>query len=704
MNETNDRDVQRRLDTIRATIDRYNHAYYILDQPAATDDEYDALMRELRDLEAEHPELVTPESPTQRVGTALEGGFAEIRHPIQLMSLSNVYNHGELVAWAQRARRFAGGAELTYVTEAKIDGLAVALTYVDGRLDHAATRGDGAVGEDVTANVRTIRSIPIRLHAVDGQPVPRTVEIRGEVYISRRDFARLNEGLVEAGAKPFMNPRNSAAGSLRQKDPALTSRRPLRFIAYQVGYVTDGPVLASHHEVLAWLRASGFEASPGSERHHDIDAVWAAAEAWRARRNELPFEADGVVIKVDELRQQDEIGFIAREPRWATAYKFPALQTTTVLREIVVNIGRTGSLNPLAHLDPVNIGGVTVSRATLHNEDLIASLDLRIGDTVVVQRAGDVIPQIVSVLPERRTGDERPWTMPDQCPFCGWATVRHEGESARYCSNPECPERLRQELLHFVSRGAMDISGLGDRLITRFIELGMVHDASDIYALDWERIGELERLGEKSAARLRESVEDSKSRPLPRLIFALGIIHVGERAARLLAERFGSLARLAAATSEEIAAIGGIGSVLADSIVAWFAEERNRTLVARLGERGVATEEGGGGDPSSSLLAGKSFVLTGKLATMTRPEAEERLRRAGATVSGSISKRTTYLVAGADAGSKAARAQDLGTTIIDEATMVAMLAGQMPDADEPVDGGEERDVEIEAAENEPERG
>ena len=673
---TDNRGPQQRVDELRSMIDRLNHAYYILDQPEATDDEYDRLMNELRSIESEHPELVSPESPTQRIGTVLDGGFAEVRHPVQLMSLSNVYNEAELIAWAARAERFAGGATLSFVTEAKIDGLALALTYIEGRLEHAATRGDGSVGEDVTGNVRTIRSIPVRLRAVEGQTVPERVEIRGECYISRADFARLNDGLIEAGTRPFMNPRNAAAGSLRQKDPAVTSRRPLRFIAYQVGYVENGPLLGSHHAALDWMRASGFDASPDYQTHPDIASVWVAMQSWQERRHSLAFEADGVVVKVDDLHQQQEIGFVARDPRWATAYKFPALQTTTKLLDIVVNIGRTGSLNPLAHLEPVAIGGVMVSRATLHNEDLIASLDLRIGDTVIVQRAGDVIPQIVSVIPERRTGDEVVWRMPDHCPVCGFPTIRREGESARYCTNPECPERLRQELLHFVSRGAMDISGLGDKLITRFIELGMIHDAADIYALDWDRIGQLERLGEKSATKLREAVEGSKVQPLQRLIFALGIIHVGERAARLLAERFGSLQTLAASSVEEIAAIGGIGTVLAESIVAWFAEDRNQTLITKLIDRGVMTDERVEGESTSHRLAGQSFVLTGRLSTMTRPEAEERLRRAGASVTGSVSKKTTYLVAGEDAGSKEARARELGTTIIDEATLVRLLAGE----------------------------
>ena len=670
---------QQRAEALRASINRLNYAYYILDAPEATDQEYDRQLNELRAVEAEHPELVTPESPTQRVGAALAGDFTEIRHPVPLMSLSNVYNRDELESWAKRAERFAGTSDLAFVTENKIDGLAVALTYINGKLDHAATRGDGSVGEDVTANVRTVRSIPVSLHADDGQTLPETVEIRGEVYIAKPDFEALNHRLLEHGSKTFMNPRNAAAGSLRQKDPGITSRRPLRFIAYQVGYVRDGTMPASHHEALEWMRSLGFDASPGARRHSDIASVWAVCEHAQKHRLDLRFEVDGVVIKVDDLRQQEEIGFVARDPRWATAYKFPALQTTTTVEDITVNIGRTGSLNPLAHLAPVQIGGVTVSRATLHNEDYITTLDIRVGDTVVVQRAGDVIPQIVGVLTNRRTGAEKPWQMPDTCPVCGWPTERREGEAARYCSNPECPERLRQELLHFVSRGAMDINGLGDRLITRFIDLGVIHDAADIYRLDWDAVSQLDRMGEKSAARLRDAVEDSKDRPLPRLIFALGMLHIGDRAARLLAERFGSLEALSRASAEEIANIGGIGKVLGDSVVAWFGEERNRRLVAKLAEAGVKTAEAGTDSVTSSLLAGESFVLTGRLETLSRPEAEEQLRRAGAAVTSSVSKKTTYLVAGADAGSKEARARDLGTRIITEEQLRHLLAGNAID-------------------------
>lgn len=664
---------QQRLDQLRTTIDRLNYAYYILDEPEATDDEYDALMNELRAIEGEHPELVSPESPTQRVGAALTGDFAEVRHPVPLMSLSNVYNREELIAWAERARRFAGTSDLRYVTENKIDGLALALTYIDGKLDHAATRGDGSVGEDVTANVRTIRSVPVVLKAPSGDAIPKAVEIRGEVYIARRDFEKLNERLLERGAKTFMNPRNAAAGSLRQKDPGLTAQRPLRFIAYQLGYVRDGRMPTSHHEALEWMRELGFDASPGATLHDTIESVWRACEDAQEHRLDLPFEVDGVVIKVDDLHQQEEIGFVAREPRWATAYKFPALQTTTTVEDIRVNVGRTGTLNPLAILAPVQIGGVTVSRATLHNEDLIAKLDIRMGDTVVVQRAGDVIPQIVRVMEDRRTGDERPWHMPDYCPVCGYPTIRKEGEAARYCSNPECPERLRQEILHFVSRGAMDIGGLGDRLITRFIELGMVHDAADIYTLNWDEVATLDRMGEKSASRLRAAVEASKQQPLARLIFGLGMVHVGERVARLLAERFGSIDALAFATADEIAAIGGIGSVVGESIVAWFAQPRNRELIDKLKRAGVNTRDDHGRTSAGAPLAGQSFVLTGRLGTMTRPEAEERLRRAGATVTSSVSKKTTYLVAGEDAGSKADRARELGTAVISEEDLLRML-------------------------------
>jgi DNA ligase (NAD+) len=674
--------IQRRYDELRRVIDRLNFAYHVLDQPEATDAEYDALMRELRELEAAHPELVSPESPTQRVGAPAQAGFAQVRHPVPLLSLSNVYDEAELTAWAQRARRFAGGAELTYVSEPKIDGLAVALTYVDGVLDHGATRGDGTIGEDITANLRTVRSIPLRLSVPPDRPQPATIEVRGEVYIRKTDFERLNERiLAEAAAsgktaKTFMNPRNAAAGSLRQKDPRISAARPLRFLSYGLGYVQGAAAPATHWEALALLRALGFEASPEATRCATIEEVWAQCQVWEGRRDEVPFEIDGVVVKVDEVRQQEEIGYVAREPRWATAYKFPATQATSVLRKIEINVTRLGKLSPTAIFEPVEIRGVIVQRATLHNEDYIRVRDIREGDTIVVERAGDVIPKVLQVLPERRPPDAVPFQMPAACPVCGSPTHRAEGEADRYCTNGACPARLLELVRHFVSRGAMDIEGLGDKIVQSFIEQGWIHDVADIYALDWDQVAALDRFGERKTANLKAAIEASKERSLDRLIFALGIRHIGERAARLLADRFGSLDALMAADKEETNRVGGIGGILAQSVADFFAEPRNREIVAKLKAAGVRTADPRGGtNGSDGHLSGKTFVLTGRLETMTRPQAEERLRQAGATVSGSVSKKTAFVVAGEEAGSKADRARELGVPIISEADLVAMLNG-----------------------------
>ncbi|CAA9542693.1 MAG: DNA ligase (NAD(+)) [uncultured Thermomicrobiales bacterium] len=672
--------VQRRLDDLRRQINRFNYEYHVLDQPTATDAEYDALMAELRTLEAANPELVTPESPTQRVGGAPVSGFGEIRHPRPMLSLSNVYDEAELVAWAERAQRFAGGTPLTFVTEAKIDGLAVALTYVDGVFHHGATRGDGAVGEDISANLRTIRTIPLRLTPPEGTDLPRAFEVRGEVYLRKDDFAELNARLEAQGAKTFMNPRNAAAGALRQKDAKITATRPLRLITYGIGHTEGGAPPPSHHAALELLRALGFVASPEAMVHGTIEEVWARCEDWLARRHEVASEIDGVVVKVDDVRLQEEIGYVAREPRWATAYKFPASQQTSVVKDISINVSRTGALNPLAHLEPVNIGGVIVQRVALFNEDEIARKDIRVGDTVVVQRSGDVIPYIVKVLDERRTGTEVPFRMPDACPVCGAPTHRAEGEAMRYCTNAACPAQLKELIHHFVGRRAMDIAGLGDKLADRFVELGWVADVADLYTLDWEAVAALDRLGEKSAANLKTSIEASKDRPLARLLNALGIRHIGERAAALLADRFGTLDAVMAASVEEINAVGGIGKILAQSVADFFAEPRNREIVAKLKAAGVRTADARGGDHGGgAMLSGKTFVLTGRLDTLSRGEAEERLRQLGATVSGSVSKKTAYVVAGEDAGSKADRARDLKIPLLGEAELLRILAGESLD-------------------------
>lgn len=673
-----DLDLQRRLDEIRHTLDQYAFEYFVLDQPTASDAEYDTLMNELRTVEAEHPELITAESPTQRVGSFQQSDFSEIIHPRPLLSLSNVYNLDELSAWGARAERFAGATNLEFVTEPKIDGLAVALTYVDGVFDHAATRGNGVVGDDISANIRAIRSIPARLRKPKSFPMPATIEIRGEIYMRKSDFEKLNDRIAESGAKLFMNPRNAAAGSIRQKDTRITAQRPLRLFAYQIGYVIGTPLPASHFDTLVWMRQLGFSTSLDAARHSSIDGVWAACQTWLERRPALDFEIDGAVIKVNSLGLQEEIGYVAREPRWATAYKFPAIQQTTRLLEIQINVGRTGTLNPLAVLEPVNIGGVTVSRATLHNEDEIARKDIRIGDTVVVQRAGDVIPQIVKVIEERRTGGEQPYRMPDECPSCGTPVHRDPGVAMRYCTNAACPAQLKERIHHFVGRPAMDIDGLGSRLADRFVDLGWIRDVASIYQLDWNAVAELEGMGELSANKLKLAVEKSRDQPLWRLIHGLGIRHVGERTANLIADRFGSLDDVMSASAEDIAKIPGIGSIVGTSVVDFAQEEPNKHLVERLKEAGVRTADRRGSSDVTRHLDGLTLVLTGRLDSLTRPEAEERLRRAGANVTSSVSKKTSALIAGADAGTKADRARELNIPVLDENDLVAMLDGSVP--------------------------
>ncbi len=672
-------DRRRGLDDLRSTIDRWNYEYYVLDDPTVPDADFDAAMQEVRAIERDHPEWITPESPTQRVGTVSAGGFNEIRHPRPMLSLSNVFRFEELSDWSERALRFAGVDQLSYVTEAKIDGLAIALTYRDGIFAHGATRGDGTTGDDISANLRTVRAIPLRLDTTHDS-APGVIEVRGELYMRKDDFAKLNAGIEEAGGKPFMNPRNSAAGSVRQKDPAVTAKRPLRFISYGIGYADDGSIPPTHSDALDLLRRFGFDASPGAECHDDIDSVWRACQHWQARRHNLPHEIDGVVVKVDDLRQQEEIGYVAREPRWATAFKFPAVQQTTTVEDIVINVGRTGSLNPLAHLAPVNIGGVTVSRATLHNEDEVARKDIRIGDTVIVQRAGDVIPQIVQVVLDRRPAGAIPWQMPDTCPACGQPAIREPGEAMRYCSNATCPAQRKERIHHFVSRGAMDISGLGEKLADRFVDLGLIYDVAGIYTLDMDTVAAIDGLGETSAHNLGAAIASTKEQPLWRLLHGLGIRHVGERTARLLADRFGSLGSLMVAPEEQISAISGIGTVVAKALVDFFGEEPNRDLIRRLKAADVRTvdphERGVG-----SALKDAKVVLTGRLAAMTRTEMEERLRQAGANVTSSVSKKTTLVVAGEDAGSKADKARSMSVPVLDEVELYAVLDGDATLAD-----------------------
>jgi DNA ligase (NAD+) len=656
-----------RTEELRAQINHHNYRYHVLDDPEVADSEYDALMRELRAIEEAFPELITSESPTQRVGGQALEGFEPVAHPVPMLSLANAFNEEELRAWYARVVRLLETETIEFVCELKIDGLAVALVYEQGRFTRGATRGDGVTGENVTANLRTVRAIPLSLP--DG--VPSRFEIRGEVYMTKDRFEQMNRTQAEQGTKLYANPRNSAAGSLRQKDPSITAQRPLDFFAYGVGWADDG-LPETHWDTLELLRSARFPINPNIRRLSSFDDVVAFCLGWGEKRASLPYEIDGVVVKVDRIAQQRQLGFVGRDPRWAIAFKFPAAEATTRLLDVGINVGRTGTLNPYAILEPVAIGGTTVKLATLHNEEDIHRKDLRIGDTVIVHRAGDVIPQVVAPVPSKRTGDERPFHMPEHCPVCGTAVVRPEGEAMHYCPNQACPAQAVRLLEHFVSRGAMDIEGIGERLAGVLYGAGLVRDPGDLYSLTADQLIALERMGEKSAANVLNSIQSSKSRGLVRVLFALGIRHVGDETARMIAGHFGSIDAVIRAEAEEIVAIPGIGMTVAQSVRAYFEAERNRQVIEKLRAAGVKLTADGGASREGPL-AGTSYVLTGTLTGFTRNEAESRLKQLGATVSGSVSKKTTGVIAGDNAGSKLAKAETLGVPVLDEAALRALL-------------------------------
>jgi DNA ligase (NAD+) len=666
-------EVQRRVLELREKIERGNYEYFVLDNPTMSDAEWDLALRELRKLEEEHPELVTPDSPTQRVGATPQGNFPQVQHPLPMLSLGNVFGEEELVEWAKRVHRLAGReeGEITFIVEPKIDGSAIALTYEDGKFTRGATRGDGRIGENVTPNLRTIKQIPLRLHKAE-RPAPPVLETRGEVYFPRSAFADLNRRRAEAGEDIYANPRNAGAGSLRQLDPSITASRALRFFAYQVGYAEGAPMPRSQWEVLEWLRDLGFPVNREIVRCTTVAEIWERSQWWLAKRDELDYEIDGVVVKVDSFAIQDELGVVARDPRWATAIKFPPAQVTTRLLNIEINVGRTGSLNPLAHLEPVAVGGVTVSRATLHNEAEIRRLDLKIGDWVMIERRGDVIPKVIMVFPERRDGSEQDYTFPDKCPSCGTPVVR-SGEII-YCNNEACPAQLKERIAHFASRNAMDIEGLGMERVVQFIEAGLLHDVADLYRLQADQLVALERMGALSTDNLLKAIEASKTRPLVRLLVGLGIRHVGERNATLLAARYSSLEALCAASLEELTAIPGFGATVAQSVFDFCQQEYNQTLIKKLAEVGVQPPASQPTVARSGPLTGKTFVLTGRLDSLTRGEATARLQALGATVGENVTKKTDYVVVGEDAGSKAARAEALKREILDEAKFLAFLA------------------------------
>ncbi len=676
--------VESRLAELRALIRHHEYRYYVLDSPEISDAAYDALYRELQVLEAAHPELITADSPTQRVGGEPLAGFAQVRHREPMLSLANAKNEDELRAWHARVVKLSAeaGAEiddLHFVLEPKIDGLAVSLRYESGRLAVGATRGNGDVGEDVTTNLRTIPVVPLAL-LPEATPLPTVVEVRGEVYLPLQAFSHLNEQRVAAGEPTFANPRNAAAGSLRQLDPRVTASRPLAAWFYGVGYV-EGTQFASHREALDWLRRAGFRVNPGTQAAETLDEIVTVCRKWQERREELDYDIDGVVIKLDDRRLQAALGAVGRDPRWAVAYKFAPTTAQTRLRKIHINVGRTGVLNPWAELDPVEVGGVTVEKATLHNEDDIRRKDLREGDMVVVQRAGDVIPQVVAPLTGLRTGAEQPFVMPAACPSCGTAVVRTPGEVAVRCPNPDCPAKRAEAIKHFVSRGAMDIDGVGDRLVERLLELEMIRDAADLYLLEPAALAALERLGDRSAANITAAIAASKTRPLARVVWALGIPHVGGENAELLVRRFGSMRALREASKEDISDTPGIGPVIAESVWEFFHDPRGLDLIDRLAAAGVTMEEetDAGADAAAGRapgpLAGKTLVLTGTLPTLSRQEATDLIVAAGGRVTGSVSAKTDYVVVGEDAGSKLAKARELEVALLDEAGLRALVGG-----------------------------
>lgn len=651
---------------LRAEVEHHDYLYYVLDRPEITDAEYDRLFRKLVEIEEQYPQLRTPDSPTQRVGGQPVEGFAKVRHRTPMLSLDNAFSIEEVEEFVRRCERVVGQIQ-GFVCELKIDGLAVSLTYRDGVYVCGATRGDGIEGEDVTPQLRTIRSLPLRLRPVP-LALPDEIEVRGEAYMAKSTFARLNAELEEEGKPPYANPRNAAAGSVRQLDPRITARRHLGLFAYALD--PPGPA-RTQTEILQLLRDLGFPVNPHFQRVSTVEEIRAYLEEWQEKRHELDYETDGVVIKVDSLDQQAELGFVARSPRWAIAYKFPPEEAETVVEDILVQVGRTGVVTPVAVLRPVIVGGVTVRRATLHNEDEVARKDVRIGDTVIVHRAGDVIPEIVRVVLEKRPPDAQPWRMPDRCPACGGPLEREPGEVARRCLNALCPAQLRERLRHFASRSAMDIEGLGDAVIEQLVDKGYVRSPADLYRLTKDQLLTLEGFADKSAENLLAAIAARRVVPLHRFINALGIRHVGEHTAHVLAQHFGTLERLAQATEEELLQVEGIGPVVAHHVAQWFASEQGRTLLRQLAEVGVRAEPV---ITSQGPWAGQTWVLTGTLASMTRAEAEERIRALGGTPSSSVSRKTHTVVAGPGAGSKLDKARRLGVRIIDEATFLRELA------------------------------
>ena len=669
------------IEQLRAEVDRHNRLYHLEDKPEISDAEYDRLYRQLVDLENQFPELITPDSPTQQIGGARSEAFAPAKHHARMYSLDNCFSREDLQTWADRVARGVSGA--TYFCELKIDGVAVALTYEEGKLTRGATRGDGEVGEDVTANIRTIRSVPDTLKM---ESPPKLLEVRGEVYMPRADFDKFNKARADQGLATFANPRNTAAGALRQKDPAMTAARPLAILIHGIG-ATQGIAFESQSKAMAALKKAGLRTALQSKKAKTLDEVWAFIENWREHRHDLEYEIDGVVVKVDEQANQRELGYTAKAPRWAIAYKYPPEERETLLRDIQVYVGRTGAATPYAVLEPVYVGGVTVQSATLHNQDEVARKDVRPGDTVIVRRAGDVIPEVVGpVLAKRKKGLKR-WKMPTTCRFCGSAIVRQEGEAVAYCTGALiCPSQRRERLFHFAGRGSMDIEGLGYMTIEELIEQGWVQDPGDFYSLTAEQLTQLEgfalekdkRTGRmvpgKRTRNLLRAIQESKDRPVARLLTGLGVRNVGWTTARVLARQFPSIDGLMNASAEAIAAIHGIGEVVGHSVVDFFSQKGNRAVIEKLRTAGVRMADEGVAPVGEGPLRDKTFVLTGTLPTLSREEATALIEQAGGKVTSSVSKKTDYVLAGESPGSKYDKAVEIGTTIIGEDELRALLA------------------------------
>jgi len=664
--------VAKRIEVLRDLIRHHDYRYYVLNQPEISDQEYDRLFRELKDLEGKHPDLLAPDSPTQRVGGQAAEGFSVVEHQAAMLSLDNAFRLEELYEFEERLKRALPGEGFEYVAEPKIDGLGVALLYQDGLLVRGSTRGDGRRGEDVTANLRTIRSIPLRLNQ-DLNHLSQ-LEVRGEVYLRRADFDRLNREREEAGGAIFANPRNAAAGSIRLLDPSLTAQRPLNIFIYGISYL-EPQAFSSHAEALGALKSLGFRINPQNALLPSMDKVVNYCQEMERIRADLDYEADGVVVKVNSYDQQRRLRSTSHHPRWALAYKFAAHQGTTRVKEIIVGVGRTGALTPVALLEPVELAGATVSRATLHNEDEVARKDIRVGDTVLVERAGEVIPQVVQVVKEKRAPGSRPFSMPKHCPICGAAAFRPEGEAVSRCPNSACPAQIKERLIHYGSRAAMDIDGLGEKIVDQLVDSSLVRDFADLYHLKVAVLSRLERLAEKSATNLVEAIQSSKERGLSRLLFGLGIRYVGDHVAEILAAHYESLESLSRASQEELMGVPEIGPRIADGVANFFTQEENQRVIERLGQAGVRTTDLRPEAAGPSPLRGKIFVLTGAMDGFSREEAKEAILKKGGQVTSSVSRNTDFVVVGKDPGSKLEEAKRLGIKTLNEGEFQALLQG-----------------------------